>query len=378
MIRKNEYKLTSSLKKNGLDCWRYFFSAKNTRTGAADTFFIELLIENPMLSPDKVVLSQKPRVKINPEDLQSALAGNFDRSEESSEGENVPSFVSVRGGIYGNKHRQIQCFYPANELKIDKKWFRIEIGSILFSDDTLSGNITSSHQDAEQFPEYENQPGTFVWNLHYERKIGFPEISSHDENYWLPSGLLCSYSGRIVLDSEEYTVSPEDSSGFCDKMRGKMIPSPFFYLNSNKLTSNFSGKLLQNSCFAIQGMYRDRLSFLCRFGNEVFSFSPSGKFKKYEVVSNCISVPGDEEERLHWSVSIHNKKYVCDIDVFCPVEMMFSKVYESPLGKHLARKILTGVSGEGELRIYKKIRKNLDLIHYVKIEDCISEIGTED
>ena len=375
MIKKNGYRLKGSLRKNGFDCWRYFFYAKNVITGKEESFFIELLIENPAVSPEEFVLIQKSRPKIKSEDLQAALTGNIDSSENCEE-EVVPSFVAVRGGIYGDERRQINCFYPVKDLKIEKRRFCMEIGNSLFSDDTLSGSISCSKQDSVNFPEYMSQSGSLVWNLHYDRKVDFPEISTSDEKYWLPSGVLCSYSGRIVLDSEEYVVSPKLSYGYCDKVWGKSLPIPFYHLSSSTMTSFFSGKLLEDSCFSIQGTYQDKLSVLCKIENDTFNFSSSGKFKKYDAVFNCVPVPGEEDdEQLHWSVSIHNRTYVCDVDVFCSARVMLVRDYEMPVGKHKVQKVLSGFNGTGELRIYKKIKKNLELIHHTKIENCISEFG---
>ncbi|MCR5614402.1 hypothetical protein [Treponema sp.] len=375
-IKKNGYKLKGALRKNGLDCWRYFFNARSVKTGKEDSFFIELLIENPAVSPDEFVLIQKSRPKIEAEDLQAALVGNLDSKNQSAEETVVPSFVAVRAGIYGDERRQINCFYPAKDLIIDKKRFCIEIANNFFTDDTLNGSLTCSKADSVKYPEYMSQSGSIQWNIHYERKTDFPEISDPDEINWLPSGVDCIYSGRIVIDQEEYAVSPKNGFGYCDKSWGKTLPVPFYHLSSNKLTSLFSGKLIEDACFVIQGSYQQKLAFLCKIDDQEYNFSSSGKYKKYEIVYNCSPVPGEEaEEQLHWTVSIHNKTYVCDIDVFCSAQMMIVRDYEMPFGNHKVQKVLSGGHGTGELRIYKKIKKNLDLIHHAKIENCVCEFG---
>ncbi|MBP5402823.1 MAG: hypothetical protein J6Y36_06660 [Treponema sp.] len=376
-VKKNGYKLKGALKKNGLDCWRYFFNAKSVATGTEAAFFIELFVENPAVSPDEFVLTQKSRPKIKSDDLQAALSGNLDAKNQAAEESVIPSFVAVRAGIYGDERKQINCFYPSKLLKCDKKRFCMEVEDNLFSDDTLSGSLVCSKSDSINFPEYMSQPGSISWNLHYERIADFEEITNkQDEQYWLPSGVICNYSGRIVLDQEEYAVSPKLSFGYCDKLWGRTIPAPFFHLSSNKLTSLFSGKLIENGCFSLQGVYQDKLTFIARVGNDEYIFSPASKHNKYEIVFNCIPVPGEEdEEKLHWSVSIHNKFYVCDVDIFCSARLMLVRDYELPYGDHKVQKILSGYEGNGELRIYKKIKKNLDLIHHAKIENCISEYG---
>lgn len=373
-FKKNEYKLKSSYKKNGLCCWRYYFYAREESTGKEVPFFIELLIENPAVSPTEVVLQKKSKQKINLEDLQNALAGGYDSQKDLNDNFVTPSFVAVRAGVYGDERKQINCFYPTQDLVIDKKRFFVSIANNIFSDDTLSGSLTCLKSTALQNPEYMSQDGSIQWNLHYERRIDFQEISTSEDCFWLPSGINCSYSGRITLDSVEYVVSPKFSYGYCDKLWGRTFPIPFFNLSSTKLKSIFSGKFLEDSCFSFQGIYQNKIAFLAKLENDSFAFVP--KKDKYEEVHNCLSVPGQEdEEQLHWSVSLNDKNYVCDVDIFCSAKSMLIRNYEIPSGNGKSQVILSGYNGTGELRIYKKVKKNLELIHHVEIQNCINEFG---
>lgn len=378
-IKKNEYRLKGSLKKTGFDCWRYFFNGKNNATGKEECFFIELLIENPSVSPNEFVLIQKSRPRIKSEDLQAALTGNKEIQGQNAEETVVPSFVAVRAGIYGDDRKQINRFYNFNDLQIDKKHFSISVAENLFSDDTLNGSLTLSKSESVKFPEYMSQSGSIHWNLHYERMIDFPEIESKEEANWLPAGVITCFTGRIVIDNEEYVVTPRHCYGYSDKHWGKSLPVPFYHLSSSKLTSIFSGKLLENAGFVVKGQFGSKVSVLCKIGEEEYNFSPVGKLKKYEVIYNCLPVPGEEDdEQLHWTISLNHNNYVCDIDVFCSAKLMLVRDYECTEGNHKIQKILSGGHGNGEIRIYKKIKKNLELIHHAKIENCISEFGTID
>ncbi len=378
-IKKNGYKLKGSLRKNGFDCWRYFFTGKNVTTGKEDCFFIELLIENPSISPNEFILTQKSRPKFKTEDLQAALTGNTKIRSMNAEETVVPSFVAVRAGIYGEKRKQINRFYNFSELTIDKKHFNMQINDIVFSDDTLNGSLSLTKSESVKYPEYMSQSGSIQWNLHYERVSDFPEIISKDDTSWLPGGIKTVFTGRIVIDDEEYSVTPKLCYGYSDKNWGKHFPIPFYHLASDKMTSIFSGKLMENSCFVVQGSYESKLFVLCKFEDEVFNFSPSGKFNKYSIIYNCAPVPGEEaDEQLHWTISLTHKKYVCDIDIFCSAQMMLVRDYEIPEGNHKVQKVLSGSHGIGEIRLYKKFRKNLELIQHAKIENCISEFGTVD
>lgn len=375
----NSYKLKGKLRKSGLDCWRYFFTGKNNTTGKEECFFIELLIENPAVSPNDFVLIQKSRPKIQIEDLQAALTGNNAIQSMDAEESVVPSFVAVRAGIYGDSRKQINRFYNFNETVIDRNHFSIQAGESLFNEDTLTGSLSLKRSDISKNPEFMSQSGTIHWNLHYERINEFPLIQAKDDTNWLPCGVMTYFTGTVVLDDEEYSVTPKYCYGYSDKSWGKNLPSPFFHLASSKLTSIFSGKLMQDTCFAVQGNYDSKLCVLCKFENEVYNFSSSGKMKKYTEIYNCIPVPGEEkDEQLHWSISLTHKNFVCDIDVFCSAQQMLVRDYELPEGNHKVQKVLSGSHGTGEIRIYKKIKKNLELIHHAKIENCISEFGSID
>ena len=83
---------------------------------------------------------------------------------------------------------------------------------------------------------------------------------------------------------------------------------------------------------------------------------------------------GSDGEKVHWSVSIHKGKMVIDIDLYCSGKDMFVRDYEMPQGKRCLLKILGG-NGTGEIRIYKKIRKNLELLEHANIYEAICEFG---
>ena len=78
-------------------------------------------------------------------------------------------------------------------------------------------------------------------------------------------------------------------------------------------------------------------------------------------------------------VSITNKKFVIDIDVFCPASQLFVRSWELPEGKRKILKVIGGGSGTGEVRLYKKIKKNLELIEHAHVAMALCQFGkTED
>ena len=69
------YNLQGSLKKNGINIWRYVFNGVEKGTGVERLFFIELIVLNPYLSPSNIVLGFDSRVSVSSEQLQNVLAG---------------------------------------------------------------------------------------------------------------------------------------------------------------------------------------------------------------------------------------------------------------------------------------------------------------
>ena len=90
-------------------------------------------------------------------------------------------------------------------------------------------------------------------------------------------------------------------------------------------------------------------------------------------------MPSDADgDKLHWTVSVHKKKLVIDVDIYCKTTEMFVRDYEVPQSSKKLLKVLGGGTGFGEIRIYKKTGQNLELMEHANVLDCICEYGTID
>ena len=58
--------------------------------------------------------------------------------------------------------------------------------------------------------------------------------------------------------------------------------------------------------------------------------------------------------------------------------LMYVKSVELPEGNRRLLKVLSGGTGTGEIRLYKRIRKNLELIEHAHIASAICEYGQEE
>jgi len=380
--RYEKYSLKGALRKNGFDHWRFVTSAISKSTNCERTFFIEFMILNPLVSPEECQLGFKSRFGKTEADLQYALAGTDSAKTANSETLVQPSFVMVKAGQFGDEGKQINAFFPFCMVEIGNNDFILKIGNdpktaCIISDDRTQGVVQVTKQSLVQRPEYMCQAGTMGWNLKFEKELPFTLPHLGKRNSWYAPSGKANFTGTIVMDGEEFIVQKERSFGYYDRKWGREYPSPYFHLSSSNLVSLISGKLLEQSCLTIEGEMNGKLCVYCYINGERIEFNASkGKF---DLTFDCIETPEDEEGvKLHWTVSISDRVKVVDVDVFCNTRDMFLRDYEAPEGERKLLKVLGGGKGNGEIRLYNKVKKNLILIEHARISDCICEYGSLD
>ncbi len=384
--KNNRYMLKGAFRKCGFDRWRLVISGFSRSTGEERTFFVEFYILNPLVSPDEMILGFKSRLAKTEADLQYALAGTQSAKTASQELMMVPSYVMVKAGCYGLEGKQINSFFASSKLEIGHKEFIIRCGpdrlaqgggegACMLSDKGTRGTVNVTYAELNEKPELLCNAGTMDWDLHYDPSYSFEQDFTGKEINWHILGAATCVSGIIHLDGEEYQVVPKSSFGYFDKNWGKDFPSPFFHLSSSNLTSTITGKPLLKSCFAVQGIYNGVLTVCAKMDEYEVEFNALKK-KNYEITFDCSQMPKDDDGiKVHWTVSVHNRNSVLDIDIFCPTDLMFVRDYESPLGGRKLMKILGGGTGTGEIRLYRKIKKNLELIEHATVSNALCEFG---
>ncbi|MBB5217967.1 MAG: hypothetical protein J6O39_02315 [Treponema sp.] len=380
-IRRNSrYMLKGALRKSGFDCWRLVTCGISRKTGEEKTFFIEYYVVNPALSPDDVVLGFKSRFAGNEADLQYALAGTESAKTFTTESLVQPSFVMVKAGVLSKGGSQLNAYYPSSQLKINDSNFILSVGpgerpDCVLSDDYSVGRVAVTREQLLHSPEILGNPGWMEWNLRFEQRIEFQKNYSSKDVNWAAFGAKTDFNGEIIYNGEEYIVTAKKSFGYFDKTWGREFVNPVFHLNASNCLSVISGKNLFNSCFAVQGEFSKKLSVLVDVEGLRCEFS-ADKSKKFSLSYDFTQMPVDEEgEKLHWTVSVHNKKYIIDIDIYCLQEDMSLREYECPEGGRKLMKVLSGASGYGELKIFKSKKKNIELIEQVKVSNCVCEYG---
>ncbi len=380
-IKDSRYGLSGSSKKIGVNLWRCFFVGFEKNSASEQMFFIELEMINPSLSPSEPLLGFKPRVTITEEDLQYTLAGTLAAKDLKSENIVQPSYVAVRIGKLGAQPKQLCSYQPLKSMKFSNKPFTIQMENKLFTEDALSGFINITEDDFQKHPEYMCDKGYASWNLKYEIICDMAEGYKNKNERWFPYGIKTDFSGIVSFDGADYIIEPRKCMGYMDRYWGRTMPYDWFHISSANLTSIISGRVLQKSFFTIQGVFEDKLAFMGSFEGSDIIFPANLSKRQYSCVWDCIQTPESEnpdDNKLHWSVSINNKLWVLDIDLYCKVNELSNRVLELPEGNRKVLSILQGATGTGEIKLFKKIRNTLEQIEYAEITKAVCEFGHEE
>ncbi len=374
--RYDQYVLRGKLRHEGYERWRYVFSGTNTVTSREKRFFIELYIVNPGISPKAVVIGQKSRLAMSEADLKYVIEGKSSAQTAGNEIEVKPSYVAVKAGFFGQNGKQINKFFSSSQLTFVRNSGTFKVGDNVFSSDSLSGSVEVSEQELRVMPELLCSAGSMKWDLKFDRNIICEPLYNKKMNFWAPFGAKSTFIGTVVADGQEYAVSSRSCNGYSDKSWGQSLNSPYFHISSAKLTSLISGKSLLNSCVTVEGNIEGTLYSMFAIEGTTFKIKEKRPFKKQSVVYDCSQMPESEENaKVHWSMSVTYGQYLIDLDIYCRVNEMIVRDYEIPQGKRCLLKILGGGNGTGEIRIYRTIGKNIELLEHANIYDALCEFG---
>ena len=381
-----QYLLRGKLRSEGFERWRYSFCASSKSTGDERRFFIEMYLVNPAVSPNVVVIAQKTRLStgISDASVQQALTGGMSGYDSRFSGQEIvvkPSYLLVKAGVYGDNGKQMNKFISSAKFNYSKSTATIKTDDCLFSADTLIGTVEVTDGDLRVRPEMLCNAGFMTWELKYENSVEGKTLYGNSSNSWVPLGCKSKFIGSLTFDGEEYAVTPEKSFGYVDKSWGESLSNPYYHISTSRLTSMITGKSLPSSYVSIEGEFGKKKELNGLIEIEGRTFRIGGFLNGLGMVEThyCTQVPSNEDgEKLHWSVSLEKGEYVVDLDVFCRASEMFVRDYEVPQGKRTLMKVLGGGTGTGEVRIFKKVGKNLELLEHANIYDTICEFGELD
>ena len=367
--------LKGPLKRKGYDWWWHSFTGYHKVTGKPKSFFIEYFVMNPSKNLKSPVFGQTDGERL----FDSGAAGTV-----------KPSYVMIKAGAWGENAKQIHNFFSTDDLEIGAKQLSLRVGNCTLSEDSLIGVVNLSSSEAAAHPEYMSDSGSMSWNLKMDKQVAFnPGYATSwffrslnlFQMYWHAQGVKTEYSGTVIYDGEEYVVLPEKSYGYADKNWGSGFTKPWVWLSSCNLKSQITNARAHNSCFDIGGgcpkvlgipLKRKLLVFL-KTEDKTYEFNFS-KFWKYSKVKFEFS---ESDELLHWYVCAENRRYLLDVDIYCPKSKMLFINYESPIGKKDFNKLWNGGHGYGNLKLFRKTKRTLEIVEDYIAENCGCEYGEE-
>ena len=356
--QRNEFMLDGKFAKQGYDWWWHSLTAINAITGEEKQFFIEYFVINPALSK-KVVLGKK--------------------------GKNNPSYLMIKAGTWGKDKCQLHRFIDLGDVNIKAKApFSITGPDFIINDTTLTGKIDLDKVTEDMMCD----TGHMEWNLKAEKVIPynvgygagklFRKLKAF-QMYWHVSGMKTLYEGEITFNGVKYIVTKDTSYGYADKNWGSDFTSPWVWLSSHYIVSNITGKKLENTVFDFGGgrpkvffvaLNRKLLGGLYYEGVEYeYNFSKFWMFPK--TVFNC----EESDEQILWHIRFENNKSVCLLEMTCEKKDMLLVKYESPDGMQRHNRLWNGGNGKGNIKLYKKVNKRLELIDDLEVSHMGCEYG---
>jgi hypothetical protein len=316
--------IASPQHKKGFYWQRYIFSGYHSTTGKVKSFFLEFY-----------------------------AVGTRDTKTQR-----LQKYALVRGGINGKNNKIYDARFHLSDVIIGKAGIHIGKTPILFGVSKLTGEIA----------------GAMSWNLALSNVSGAVASAKAKHLNWLVTGNAPQFSGLVTIGNEAYAVSPATSFGSGDRIYGADFPPKWFFLTGANLVSNISTRKLNNSFFSVNGVFSKKLAVTVlidgiRYESGLKSLSPRQK-----QTFACTQI-GDS---IHWTVSIQKRGIVIDIDVNCRTSDMKLKTYELPSDSAKKLNLLTGVTGNAEIRLYKTVGKTLEVVEHVRTAHALCEYGEID
>lgn len=348
-IKRNECQLFWKQAEKGYDWWWHSFTAHHAETGEEKAFFIEYFLCNPLHGDEKPHFGQL--------------------------GEK-PSYLMVKAGCWGKGAAQVHRFFGWKQIEVGMETpFYIKADDCYVTETEMYGKVSVSAREAEEHPEYMCQAGEMQWNLKIDKKIAFNvgyganrlfrELQLF-EMFWHVEGMKTEYEGEVIWNGEKYIVRPEDCHGYADKNWGRNFTSPWVWLSSNNLTSEITGKKLNDSVFDIGGgrpkimMFALKRKLLSAFWYEgtPYEFNFSKFWTGCKTEFEC----KETETQIIWHVDQRTRKHRMITDITCEKNDMLLVNYESPDGKKRHNRLWNGGNGKGTIQLFSG-DKLIDRIH---------------
>ncbi|MCR4671680.1 MAG: hypothetical protein K5637_00385 [Lachnospiraceae bacterium] len=349
----------------GYDWWWHSFTGRSAETGEERPFFIEFFVCNPALGGDAPILGQLP--------------------ENKAKGRR-PSYLMVKAGAWGEGGTQLHRFFGWNNIKVSMDVpYSVSAEDCYAAEDRLKGHVRIT--DAAKHPEWMCGDGEMSWDLELDKDITwnvgygagklFRKLQLF-EMFWHAEGMRTRYKGEVIFNGVRYIVSPENCYGYSDKNWGKDFTSPWVWISSNNLTSELTGKKLENSAFDIGGgapkvgpvrLKRKLLSCFWYEGTPFeFNFSKFWTFTRTKFWSR------ETDTKILWYVEQCNLRDRMVTKLVCDKKDMLFVNYESPKGEKRYSRLWNGGNGRGVVSLYRDGK----LVDRIRVRNTGCEYGEFD
>lgn len=360
-ISRNQCQLFWHQAEKGYDWWWHSFTGHHVETGEEKAFFIEYFLCNPLHGSDKP---------------------SFGRLGET------PSYLMVKAGSWGEDAAQLHRFFGWKQAEIDMGIpFVIRANDCYASEDRISGSVMVSEEEAASHPEYMCESGSMKWDLKVNKKVAFNvgygagrlfrELQLF-EMFWHAEGMKSEFEGEVIWNGERYVVTPQTCYGYADKNWGKDFTSPWVWLSSNNLTSEITGKKLEDSVFDIGGgcpkvgpiALKRKLLSAFWYEGKPYEFN----FSKFWTLCRTEFECTETDNQIIWHVDQRTRKHRMIADITCEKKDMLLVNYESPDGAKRHNRLWNGGNGKGTIQLFEGER----LIDRIHAENIGCEYGEYD
>lgn len=368
-ITRDYCMLQGPLAKKGYDWWWHSFTAYHKKTGVPKSFYIEYFLCNPALAQKEPVLVWN--------DPEARKAGKR------------PSYCMVNGGFWGKEKGQLHRFFPWSQVSVSMdRPLDLRVGDCSCSETRMTGHIYVSAEQASAHPEWMTDAGELKWDIQIEKQVAyhvgygasklFRKLNAF-EMFWHAEGMKTAFTGWIELNGEKYLVNPDTCYGYADKNWGGDFTSPWVWLSSNNLVSNFTGKRLKNSVFEVGGgkpkafgisMDRKLLGQFYYEGQD-YEFN----FSKFWTGSRTQFQCSETDTQILWNVTQTTFKAKMELEIACNKDEMLLINYESPDGYKRHTRLWNCGNGFGTVHLWRKQRGKWVLIDCMTAENVGCEYG---
>lgn len=366
---RNAYMLCGSLAKRGYLRWWHSFRGVSRETGTARSFFVEYLILNPV--PGKPRKGHKP----------------------------APSYVRVTAGSYPVEDPSLPgirlcSYYPISAARYARKPLFFQVEENRLSEYRISGFVDVTAQEVRK--SQSSEAGVMEWDLEMNKSLSchtgiiasplFCALNALD-SFFHGEGIRTEYRGSVVLNGENFDVTPEESFGYADKHWGSNYNRPWLQLSSCCLYSQRFGRLLKNSALAVDGCcprflffhLKPRLMLQLTYRGEDFCFS----FARPFTLSRLKWCTRENRKRFSWQVKAQNINSVVKLSMECPKDAMLFLNYDNPgdapAGTGKTRPPLwSGGEGLGAIDLYRITADGREWVDTLTIRHALCEFQRAD